>query len=265
MHKETNGKLWTFLKLYKELIKKRGMSKEQVAKVVEIAIHKLPYMETLYRQIKDEVDNMQRTIQHLSNDIHALEYKISILDKTAFTCEQECKRKEQELRELFDKKNRIEKLITDILNGKGYSKIKQFVKENVKAVLSENKQVISLALIALLQTLKSDPQMINIIYKILTANNGEQQKDDNNDNVTRYFESYKDNILDLAEKNYENLVEVLTSNAISTAAVVSSSSNPTLPMPHSSSTFSSLSNQSDTCGIEESEINHNSGKGDIAE
>jgi len=41
---------------------------------------------------------------------------------------------------------------------------------SVKAVLSENKQVISVAFTALIQTLTSDPQMINIIYKILTAN-----------------------------------------------------------------------------------------------
>ncbi|HEX5979042.1 MAG TPA: hypothetical protein VFY68_17295 [Nitrososphaeraceae archaeon] len=54
--KETNGKLWIVLKLYKELIKKRAMSKEQVGKVVEIAIHELPYMENLYQQAKDEAE-----------------------------------------------------------------------------------------------------------------------------------------------------------------------------------------------------------------
>ena len=48
IHKETNGKLGPFLKLYTELIKKRRMSIEQIANVVEIAIHKLPYMENLY-------------------------------------------------------------------------------------------------------------------------------------------------------------------------------------------------------------------------
>src|SRR5829696_686852 len=50
IHKETNGKLGPFLKLYKELLKNRGMSIEQVANAVEIAIHKLPYMENLYGQ-----------------------------------------------------------------------------------------------------------------------------------------------------------------------------------------------------------------------
>jgi hypothetical protein len=61
--------------------------------------------------------------------------------------------------------------------------------------------------------------MVNIIYKIQTANDGEQHKDsNNNDNAIKYFESNKDKILGLAEKNYENLIEVLTNNAIATAA-----------------------------------------------
>ncbi|HEX6029018.1 MAG TPA: hypothetical protein VFY64_08270, partial [Nitrososphaeraceae archaeon] len=95
IHTETNGNTWPLWKLYQQLIKKRGMSKAQVVNVVDIAIHKLPYMESLYRQAKDQAEKMQCTRQELANDIGALEYKISILDKTAFSIEQECKRKEQ--------------------------------------------------------------------------------------------------------------------------------------------------------------------------
>ena len=94
VYKESNGKIWIVLKLYKELIKKRHMSIEQVVNVVEIAIHKLPHMETLYKQLNDEVDKLQYIRQGLLNDIAALKYKISILDKTAFSIEQDYKRKE---------------------------------------------------------------------------------------------------------------------------------------------------------------------------
>jgi hypothetical protein len=83
--------------------------------------------------------------------------------------------------------------------------------------------------------------MINIIYKILTANDGEQDKDNNNDNVIKYLESNKDNLLDLAEKYYESLVEALTNNAISAAA--SSSSSSRLSLPQSSSMFSGYRNK----------------------
>jgi septal ring factor EnvC (AmiA/AmiB activator) len=110
IYKETNGKIWIVLKLYKELIKQRGMSVEQVVNIVEIAIHKLPHMESLYKQLKDEVDKLQYIRQGLLNDIAALKYKISILDKTAFSSEQECKRTKQQLQELTAQKNRIEKV-----------------------------------------------------------------------------------------------------------------------------------------------------------
>ena len=68
-----------------------------------------------------------------------MELKISLLDKIAFSSEQDCKRKHQQIQELIDHKDKIEKLIPNILNGDRYSKIKQIAKESVKAVLSDNK------------------------------------------------------------------------------------------------------------------------------
>jgi homoserine dehydrogenase len=93
----------------------------------------------------------------------ALERKISILDKIAFSSEQECKRAEQRIQELNDKKYIIEKFIANISNGEDYSKLKQFIKENVKVVLSENKKLISISFVALIQILKNDPQMVRLI------------------------------------------------------------------------------------------------------
>jgi hypothetical protein len=258
VHKESNGKLGPFLKLYKELIEKNGMTIEQVVNAVDIAIYKLPYMESLYRQAKDQAEKMQCTIQRLANDIAAKEYKISLLDTTAFSSEQYCKREELAIQELSDKKNRLEKWITNILNGEGYSKLKQVAKENVKAVLSDNKILISTAFAAVIQTLKADPQMVKLIQNIPGANDGEQDKDDNN-SITQYLESNKDILLDLGEKNYQNLVEALRNNAI-----VNVFSNPILSLPKSSSTFLNPSTQTDNFRIEESEGFHNN-KDDIAD
>jgi uncharacterized protein (DUF3084 family) len=54
---------------------------------------------------------MQRMIQRLANDISTSEYKISILDKTVFSCEHDCRRKEQHVQELIEQKERLEKLM----------------------------------------------------------------------------------------------------------------------------------------------------------
>jgi uncharacterized lipoprotein YehR (DUF1307 family) len=90
------------------------MSIERVANIVDIAGNRLPYMESIYKQAKEEAEKMQGTIQRLANDIAGLEHKISILDKIALSSEQECRRKHQEIQELNDRKNRIERLIANI-------------------------------------------------------------------------------------------------------------------------------------------------------
>src|SRR5215208_1263810 len=243
-------------------MKEKAMSIEKVANVVAIAIDKLPYMESLYEQVKEQVERMQYTRQGLVNDIEARKHKISILDATAFSSEQECMRKEQQIQELTAEKDRIEKLIANILNGEGYSRLYRIVKENVKAVLSDNTKLISISLVALTQTLKDDPQMVKLIYNIPGVIDGEQHKDNNN-NITKYLELNKDRILNLGEKNYENLVEALTNDFISSVAT-SCASNPALSLPSSSSTLPSPLNQSDSYRIEKSESFHDD-KGDIAD
>ena len=122
--------------------------------------------------------------------------------------------------------------------------------------MSENKQVILLSFTALIQTLKYDPEIIKLIYNILTANTGYK---DNSNNITKYLEANKDALLDLIEKQYEKLAEALTKNTIDIAASASSSSDPKL-----SSTFPRPSNRGNTYRIEDSEHYHNN-KGDIAE
>jgi hypothetical protein len=148
------------------------------------------------------------------------------------------------------------------LNGEGYSNLKQIVKENVKDILSENKKLIPVSFAALIQMLRADPEMVKLICSIPTANDGKQNKDNDNNNVIKYLELKKNRILDLSDKNYENLVEALTNNVMNTTA--NSSYNPTLSLPQSSSIFPNLSTQSDTYRKEESESFHNN-KDDIAE
>ncbi len=49
-----------------------------------------------------------------------------------------------------------------------YSKLKQIVKENVKAALSQNKKLISISFVAIFQMLKDHPEMIKLIQKTHT-------------------------------------------------------------------------------------------------
>ena len=202
---------------------------------------------------------MQRTRQVLANDIEERKNKLSILDKIAFTSEQDGKRIQQQVQQLTAQKDRIEKLIANISNGAGYSKLRQIIKENVRDILSENKTLISVSFVALIQTIKADPEMVKLIQNITSANDSEQNKENNN-NIIKYLQSNKEGLLDLSEKNYENLVEAFTNNVENTA----SSSNTTLSLPQTSFTLQGPLSQSDSYRIENQESFHNS-KGDIAD
>ena len=95
-------------------------------------------------------------------------------------------------------------MIANILNnGEGYSNLKQIVKESVKAVLANNKELISASFAALIQTSKNHPQRAKLIYNISRANDGKNKDNNENDNIIKYLESNKDNLLHLDERNYE--------------------------------------------------------------
>ena len=88
-----------------------------------------------------------RTIQRLQNDIEARKNKISLIDKIAFSSEQECKLTEQRVQELTAQNDRLEKFVANILRryNEVYLKLKQFV----TAVLSDNKILLSTPFVAL--------------------------------------------------------------------------------------------------------------------
>jgi hypothetical protein len=62
-------------------------------------------------------------------------------------------------------------------NEEDYSNLKQIIKESIETVITENKKLISVSFTAIIQTLKDDLQMVNLIYNVHTTNDSEQLKD----------------------------------------------------------------------------------------
>jgi hypothetical protein len=79
LYSRTQGKLSSLLKLYNELVVKRGMSIEQIVSVVEISLHRLPYMENLYEQAKREVDRLVEKRDYLMFDRNSLKKELAQL------------------------------------------------------------------------------------------------------------------------------------------------------------------------------------------
>jgi predicted DNA-binding protein YlxM (UPF0122 family) len=81
LYVRTKGKLFSLCKLYEELVVKRGMSIEQVANIVDLALHKLPYMEGLFEIAKKEAERMQEKSDCLSKDIISLRKELLELEE----------------------------------------------------------------------------------------------------------------------------------------------------------------------------------------
>jgi predicted DNA-binding protein YlxM (UPF0122 family) len=76
LYARTKGKLSSLLKLFDELAVNRGMSIEHIANVVEISLHKLPYMESLHDQVKREVDRLEEKRDYMLFNINSLKKEL---------------------------------------------------------------------------------------------------------------------------------------------------------------------------------------------
>jgi transposase len=81
LYARTKGKLSPLLKLLDESARNRGMSIEQIANVVEISLHKLPNMESLYDQAKREVERLVEKRDYLLFNINSLKKELAEEEK----------------------------------------------------------------------------------------------------------------------------------------------------------------------------------------
>ena len=88
------------------------MSIEQVVNAVDIAIHKLPYMESLYGQVKEQVDKMQYKIQQSEKDLNTVKDEIASAKALLNSYHTLCERKRQEAENLNKDISRLETVIS---------------------------------------------------------------------------------------------------------------------------------------------------------
>jgi hypothetical protein len=73
LYRMTNGNIDRLLALYRELVIKRKISFERIANLVDIALERLPNVETLFEQAKWAADRQQERLDYLENRIRSLE------------------------------------------------------------------------------------------------------------------------------------------------------------------------------------------------
>jgi predicted DNA-binding protein YlxM (UPF0122 family) len=72
LHSLLGNRIFSFFKLYKELIIKGEMSIERVISLIETALDKLPYAETHYQLAKQAADRQQERLDYLESRIRTV-------------------------------------------------------------------------------------------------------------------------------------------------------------------------------------------------
>ena len=231
------------------------MSIEQVDNAVDIAANKLPYMESLYGQVKEQVDKMQYKIQRSEKDLNTLNDEIASAKALLNSYHTLCERKRQEAENLNKHISRLETVISRFKNNnEEYLKIEKTVEEEVSKFLTDGKVLLQFALESVIEAIRRNPDK----YNDLGCNTSSTTALPAQQSPSWNAESYKDVILGEANRLYDRLLNHFT-NSIMNNAVSISSSNSSL-----SSIFQTLSNQHDMDRMDKSESFPNS-KGDVAD
>jgi predicted HTH domain antitoxin len=220
IYKETNGRLGPFLKLFKELIRQRGMSIDNVVNAVDIAIHKLPYMESLYGQVKEQVDKMQYKIQGSNKDLNTLNDEIASAKVLLNSYHMLCERKRQEAGYLNNEITRLETVVSQFKNNdEEYLKITKGAEEEVRNILTDGKVLLQFALASIIEAMRRNPDK----YNNLLVSNASPSSILGQDSLPSHIYGYRDIILDEANRLYDRLLNYFTNSIMDNAVGVSSS------------------------------------------
>jgi hypothetical protein len=169
IYKETNGNISALFELRKRM-KAEGLTMEHVIKLLQIANNDLQSIEQKCQELKREEAaltaknlNAVSTFQQLSNDISE-EY--NILNQYRSSCKEE----RIELARLGLQKEKLECLVRQFQNNdESFQMIKEFISQTVEQRLANQRHILALALLSVIDSCRLDPIKFNVLYHNLSS------------------------------------------------------------------------------------------------
>ncbi|MBV9178832.1 MAG: hypothetical protein JO297_17535 [Nitrososphaeraceae archaeon] len=156
-YEDLNGDIEPFLELYR-LTKAAGMNVQHVNKLLTIANHHLPSVQSRYDDLKRQVGSLEGQIRNSTMIFQDFTDQISYLHKTSDSTRLECEKEKQELESLQQKRMKQEGLIRQFENdNEAYNKIRKDAKENVTDALANRKELLRLAIFCVIESIRMDP------------------------------------------------------------------------------------------------------------
>src|SRR6188472_201189 len=201
IYPQIRDKLSSFLKLHK-VLKKKGLTVYNVewfANAIEIGTIKLPELEGQYKNLQNKVQDMQCQKQELERQLRIINSRIIQLADVEKMHQQNFDSLADNICDFRNQKHQLEQFVFRFKNSnKKYLKVKSIAEDHVNRLLTEEESLLDLALKAVIEALRMNPDRYAVIYN---------SKYDNNDNVSTsiftkpqdyYYNKYREGLVELA-------------------------------------------------------------------
>jgi hypothetical protein len=212
VYEEIGPDIVPFLELYR-LSKDAHMNSRQIINLLQIANNDLPAFEQGYQKLQQNVNHLEFKDIDASIKLVDLNSQIQnankMLDFYRLSCQKEVSKELHLRKQNMD----LEKLLSGFKNSnKDYIKIQFIAKQTVKSTLSDKRQLLKLALYALLESWRADPTKFNSLI------NGTSTASTSIYSQNSYTENLTEIIVNGAAGLYEKNVKEFTNYALTNAA-----------------------------------------------
>ncbi len=196
MYREIIDDIETFVKLYK-LMKDADMKPEQTVKLLSFANNGLVSLHFEYNALKTEVEYLKGQKEELSNALENI--KKNLVYYTSL-----CQKKIAEMEQLSRQIKRQENLARNFENNnEEYLKMKKFVEEKIRSILSAGKPLLEHAVLSVIESIKRDPEKYSPLIDSKIVNSASHNYEQYHSN--EYDEACKTILIQEADKVYSNI------------------------------------------------------------
>ena len=200
VYDEIGSDITHFLKLYR-LSKKERINPQHIVSLLRIANNDLPALERRYHRLKKDIVLLEVEKQK-SEQIGS---QVRILAKMSEDYN-------QQVEELRRKKIGLESLIRKFEDDKVYRQIRRIAQEEVNNTLSKSRDLLTLAISSIIESIMKDPTKYNFLI------NSNQYNAHPHPN---FIDMYRSVILDDSQRLFEVMIRGLTNKIIGSIAGIS--------------------------------------------
>jgi Mor family transcriptional regulator len=219
LYEERKHYLPSFLKLH-NMMERQGIHHENdIANVLKYA-KELPNLQQYWENIQANNHNLNCQNQKLEKDLQARKRHIVELTEVENMHQQNIDTLQNDIDHLFNERRQLQQSVSRFKNGNDkYLKIKDVAEEHVKRLLTEEETLLDLALKAVIEALRMNPDRYAIIY---------DSKYDSDDNVPTstftkpqdyYYNEYHEGLVEIAKGFLNILLNQLVDKTMVAAVV----------------------------------------------